>query len=170
MLRRPRTHRSDTPIGDMLHATTGGTPLATWNRDRGHIGMDGKRKPGGEWDYLRVLPIRTRRRLTGAGFMSKYGMAPDEFADVIRDNAPGMGGKGDTECIAWFVGHALLALKERRRAEHYDRHLAYARANGASSYYALRDQRARAAGFRSFWHMRKEASYFDYAPGDWPAA
>ena len=153
--RRPRTHRSETPISDLLYSACGGEPLATWNRNRGHIGMDGRRKPGGEWDYIRVLPIRTRRRLTGAGYMAKHGMLPDEFADMIRANAPGMGGKGDTQCIEWYVGHALLALKERRRAEHYDRHLAYARSRGASSYYALRNSEAFLDGYASLWHKRK---------------
>lgn len=166
--RRPRTHRSDTPIGDMLYDVTGGESLATWNRIRGRLGMDGKRKPGGEWDYLRGLRLRTRRQLTGAGYMTRHGMNPDEFADLIRAHHPPMSGKGDTECLVWYVVHALEALAERRKAERYDRHLAYARANGAPSYYRLRDERARAAGYRSYWHQRKEAS--NEASGEWSAA
>jgi hypothetical protein len=152
-MRRPRRRYRDTPIGDMLYAL--GEPLPTWNRHRGHLGMDGKRKPGGEWDYIRALPIRTRRRLTGAGFMAREAMRPDEFADMLRRNVPHLADLGDTDCHAWYVKHALLALTERRQAEHHDRHLAYALASGAPSYYALRDQRARAAGYRSFWHQRK---------------
>jgi hypothetical protein len=155
LMRRPRTHRSDTPIGDMLYDAIGGEPMPTWNRNRGRINADGKRVAGGEWDYIKSLPIRTRRRLTGAGFMSLYAMNPDEFADLIRNNAPNMGGRGDTECHQWYVRHALLALDERRRAEHYDRHLAYARARGSSTYYELRDWEARQRGYRSYWHYRK---------------
>jgi len=153
--RRPRLQRSDTPIGDMLLNAVGNEPLPTWNRNRGRIGMDGKRKPGGEWDYIRSLPIKTRRRLTGAGYMAKNAMAPDEFADMLRNNVPHLAGRGDTECHAWFVKHALLALTERRRADRYDRHLAYARSRGAPSYYALRNAEAFLDGYDSLWQMRK---------------
>ena len=144
--RRPRIHRRDTPIGDMLYAALGGEPLATWNSSRSN---------GGEWDYLRSLSLRTRQRLTGAGYMSKWGTMPDEFADLIRWYAPGMGGKGDTECIAWYVRHALLAITERQRAAHHDRHLAYARSRGAPSYYSLRNSEAFLDGCDSLWHKRK---------------
>lgn len=152
---RPRFHRTDTPINDMLSNATGGEPLPTWNRNRGRIGMDGKRKAGGEWDYIRSLPIRTRRRLAGAGFMALGAMMPDEFADMLRDNVPHLAGRGDGECHAWFVKHALLALAERRQAEHHDRHLAYARSRGAPSYYALRNAEAFLDGYDSLWHLRK---------------
>jgi len=153
--RRPRITRSATPVGDMLHSVLGGEPMPTWNRNRGHRGMDGKRKPGGEWDYIRALPLKTRRRLTGAGYMAKNAMSPDDFADMIRRYAPGMGSAGDTECHAWYVKHALLALTERRQADRYDRHLAYARSRGAPSYYALRNAEAFLDGYDSLWHKRK---------------
>lgn len=129
---RPRTRRYDTPIGDMLDSVTRWEPMPTWNRDR---------QPGGEWDYIRSLPIKTRRRLTSAGYMAKHGMQPDKFADMIREYAPGMRNLSDGECHAWYVKHALLALAERRRAQHYDRHLAYARHLGHPTYYALRRAR-----------------------------
>jgi hypothetical protein len=155
LLRRPRIQHTDTPIGDMLYITTGGEPMPTWNRNRGHLSMDGKRKPGGEWDYIRALPIKTRRRLTGAGYMAKNAMQPDDFADMIRRNGPNTGRLSDYECHAWYVSMALRALTERRRAEHRDRHLAYARSRGAPSYYALRNAEAFLDGYDSLWHKRK---------------
>jgi hypothetical protein len=116
----------------MLYVVAWGEAMPTWNRHR---------QPGGEWDYIRSLPIKTRRRLTSAGYMAKHAMQPDKFADLIRDHAPGMRNKSDGECHEWYVRHALLALTERRRAEHYDRHLAYARHLGYPTYYALRRAR-----------------------------
>jgi hypothetical protein len=139
MLRRPRPRRYETPFNDLLYVL--GEVMPTWNRSRGHVGCDGRRKPGGEWDYIRSMPLKTRRRLTGAGYMAKHAMGPDEFADLIRNCVPGMSDKSDGECHAWYVRHALLALTERRRAEHYDRHLAYARSLGYPTYYALRRAR-----------------------------
>lgn len=153
--RRLILRRTDTPIGDMLHDVTNGEPLPTWNRDRGRLAWGQTREPGGEWDYIRALPIKTRRRLAGAGFMARSAMEPDVFADMIRSHAPGMSGASDAECHAWFVRHALLAIAERRRVHHRDRHHAFAQDEGHPSYYALRDARARSAGHRSLWHLRK---------------
>lgn len=163
LLRRSRVPTRETPIGDLLYSVLGGEPMPTWNRNRGHVTMKRgprggvRRHPGGEWDYIRSLPIKTRRRLTAAGFMARGGMQPDDFAGLIRLRAPGMGGSGDTDCHAWFVRHALLALTERRRAEHHDRHLAYARAQGAPTYYSLRNSEAYLDGYDSLWHKRKAA-------------
>jgi hypothetical protein len=137
--RRPRSRTRETPIGDLLYVL--GEVMPTWNRHRGHVGMDGRRKPGGEWDYIRSMPLRTRRRLTSAGYMAKHAMGPDEFADLIRGCVPGMSDLSDGECHAWYVRTALLALTERRRAEHHDRHLAFARSLGYPTYYALRRAR-----------------------------
>lgn len=144
-----------TPFGDLLYSVTGGEPMPTWNRHRGHVGMDGRRKPGGEWDYIRGLSLRTRRQLTGAGYMAKHAMQPDVFAGLIRERAPGMSDRTDTECLVWYVVHALEALAERRRANGYDRKLRLARRRGAPSYYALRGEEAKAAGYPSYWAMRK---------------
>ena len=153
--RRPRIHYSDTPIGDLLYHVVDTETMPTWNRHRGRRCPDRGRVVGGEWDYIRSLPLRTRQRLTGAGFMSKHGTTPDDFAELIRLRAPGMGDATDTACHEWFVRHALLALAERRRANHYDRHLAYARSRGAPSYYALRNAEAYLDGYDSLWHKRK---------------
>jgi hypothetical protein len=154
-MRRPRTRRSATPIGDLLYDVTGGEPMPTWNRNRGRLAWGQTRVIGGEWDYIRSLPIRTRRRLTGAGFMAKDCMTPDDFADLIRRNVPHLANLGDTNCHAWYVQHALMALAERQRTEHHDRHLAYAQSRGAPSYYSLRNSEAFLDGYDSLWHKRK---------------
>lgn len=143
-----------TPIGDRLEQMTGGERLATWNRHRGHVAMDGKRKPGGEWDTLRSTPIRRRRRLTSAGYLALGGMQPDDFADLlVRNGAP------SHDPIAWYLAEADRALKERRHAATVRRRALLARSAGHQSYYDYRQERARALGYRSLWHYRKEQGW-----------
>lgn len=146
--RRPILHeRRPTPHLDALWDCLGGNALATWN---------GKRGTGGEWDALRSVPLKRRRRLTGAGYLRRDGMAPDQLAELIRTYGPaGSASWGTCECIDWYVRTALRALDERRTAHHYDRHLAYAKACGKRSYYALRDAAAQEAGYSSLWQYRK---------------
>lgn len=144
----------DTPIGDMLYTVTGGEPMPTYNRDRGRLAWGQHRTQGGEWDYIREIPLRTRQRLTSAGYMAYRAMAPDEFGELIRDHVPGMDGAADTDCHHWYVRHALLALAERRRAHHYNRHLVLARKGGHRSYYERRVALVQALGYGSLWEYR----------------
>jgi hypothetical protein len=137
----------ETPFGDELLRVVGAEVMPTWNRDR--------RNAGGEWDYIRSMPLRTRKRLTSAGYMGKHAMGPDKFADLIRHNVPGARNLSDGECHDWYVGLALRALAERRRVRGAERKQRLARRAGASSYYELRGAQARAEGYRSYWHMRK---------------
>lgn len=143
----------ETPLCDELDRLTGGERLATWNRHRGHLGMDGKRHPGGEWDDIRALPLRVRRSLTSAGFMSLHGMQPDDFADMLVRN----GIQGDP--IPTFIALARKALRERRWAAGVDRRNRLARRVGAGSYYEYRTRWVQAHGYASVWHYRKERQW-----------
>jgi len=143
-----------TPTGDRLEQMTGGERLATWNRHRGHLAMDGKRKPGGEWDTLRAWPLRRRQRLTSAGYLARGGMSPDDFADLlVRNGAP------DHDPIAWYLREAERALRERRHAATVRRRALLARSAGHQSYYDYRTALARSLGYRSLWHYRKEQGW-----------
>lgn len=83
-------------------------------------------------------------------------MAPDQLGDVVRRyGPPGAAQWSDCEVVAWYVREALAAIEEGRRASHYDRHLAYAKRQGARTYYDLRDTRAVLDGYPSLWAMRK---------------
>lgn len=146
----------DTPITDLLYEVTGGEPMPTWNRQRGRLEWGQRRVAGGEWDYIRELPLRTRRVLTGAGYMRLRAMYPDEFAELLRNHpATNLEGACDTDCHAWFVRHALAAIRERRTAHHYNRHLAVARASGHRTYYARRVELVGELGYPSLWAYRK---------------
>lgn len=109
---------------------------------------------GGEWDPLRALPTRTRRRLAGAGYLTSYGERPDVFAELIVDRVAGIETVDDA--LDWYVRTSLRAIDERRRQAHRTRHLRTARQHGAASYYEHRTNVARFEhGFRSLWHYRK---------------
>lgn len=112
--------------------------------------MDGKRKPGGEWDTLRATPLRVRRSLTSAGYLSRHGMQPDDFADLLTRN-----GVTDPDPIAWYVREARRALRERQQARRVGLDLARAHAAGCSTPFQHRDQQARALGYDSFWYYRR---------------
>lgn len=148
-------HDVPTPVADRLDVIMGGECLATWNSSRGHLGMDGKRHPGGEWDALRATPIRVRRRLTAAGYLARGGMQADTFADMlVRNGAPDTG-----DPIAWYLREALRALRERQTAARVRRHALLARHNGHESYYAYRQAKCQEAGYASVWHYRKERGW-----------
>lgn len=129
-----------TPIADMLEGIIGGESLATWNPSRGR---------GGEWDTLRETPLRTRQRLTGAGYLSARGMLPDEFTDLL--------GKP----IDWYIRTALLAMDERHAARRRAREKALAKSTGNDRLFRHRDQLARAAGFRSYYDYRMNSGWGD---------
>lgn len=134
-----------TPINDRLNDIVHGSTLATFHGQR-----------GGEWDTLRNTPLRVRQRLTGAGWMSRMGEKPDVFADLILSY--GQGFRPD-DPIEWYIKHAQRAIYERRWAMHRDRMRRTAKAAGHASYYEYRTEQARAAGFDSVWHMRKERGW-----------
>jgi hypothetical protein len=149
-----------------LDRVMAGDTIATWNRHR---------QPGGEWDAIRALPIRTRRRLTAAGMMRRDGLMPDVAAERIIREVPGV---GDLDAaLAWWARTALAAIGERRRVIDADARHRYARRNGHGTHYALRSAQARAAGHRSVWAMRQARGWKSsrpvrrrpVAPSDWEA-
>lgn len=130
-----------TPIADMLENIIGGESLATWNS---------RRPNGGEWDALRAVPLRTRRRLTGAGYLSLRGMLPDEFSDLLERN-------GVKDPIPWYIRTALLAIDEKHAARRRAREKALA----PTGLFQHRDQLAKAAGFRSYYDYRMKSGWGD---------
>lgn len=130
--------------GDELERVLGPNTVATWNRDRGS---------GGEWDALKAVPLRHRQRLTSAGYMSKRGLLPDVAADIICQH---VGGIDDIDAaMRWYIRTATEALAQRRRENHYRRHLQVAREYGDDTYYARRARLAREAGHSSLWAYRQ---------------
>jgi hypothetical protein len=81
-----------TLFSDELDRVTGGNPVQYRPKPT-------EVRPGGEWDYLRALPKRTRRRLIGAGYLSPRGERPDVVAGWIIDRVPGI--ETTDEAIAW---------------------------------------------------------------------
>lgn len=111
----------------------------------------------GEWDWLRALPRRTRRRLAGAGYLTATGERPDVLADMICANVPGVSTSCDA--MAWYVATALRAIIEGRRESHRHRHARFARSKGHATYYAYRRAVALEHGHGSVWHMRKDRGW-----------
>lgn len=148
LMRRARSVWTPTPMLDELERLTDGEPLATWNRHRGPVRMDGRRAPGGEWDEIRAWPLRVRRQLTSAGFMSKHGVSPDEMCDIMARH-----GCHVDQLTTWYQA-ARGALRERQRAANRDRHESLARANGHATYYEHRSQWCRDQGYASLWAYR----------------
>lgn len=82
------------------------------------LGYDTVRSPrrgdaGGEWDYLRALPDRTKRQLRGGRFLTAYGLEPDIAGDLIAEQVPGVA----TTCDAmeWYVTTCRQVLADRAR-------------------------------------------------------
>lgn len=95
---------------------------------------------GGEWDEVRSLPRRTKRRLIGAGMMRPYGMAPDQLAQVVSD---WFGRDMDPcETVRWYVRNCLMILDARVVARN-------------ARTYRNRDSASREQGFISFYHRRR---------------
>ena len=99
------------------------------------------RGAGGEWDALRDLGRRERRRLIGHGFLSAKGLAPDVLAEYLGS----WFGRDFTadEAVEFYLDNARRAVAERRRTRH-------------SRIYERRNTRAQRAGYRSLWHYRRE--------------
>lgn len=91
----------------------------TWHLDvdavcQGERLASSARGPGGEWDAVRAISRRTRRRLIGAGWLRARGVAPDQLAELLGAYF----GRDFTSCEAvdWYVRHSLLQLQADRRA------------------------------------------------------
>ena len=94
---------------------------------------------GGEWDTLRSCPIRVRRRLTGAGWLTRGGEPPDVLADFIIDRVSSVA--TTCEAIEWYLSTAEAAVREQK-SEAWRRQ------------YQNRTRRAADAGFGSYWYLR----------------
>lgn len=133
-----------------------GETVATWNRHR---------QPGGEWDAIRSLPPRARRRLIGARLLTLDGLMPDVAGEVIARAVPEV----DDTCAAmrWYVRVGLASIDEARRVAHRHRHERLARAEGARSYYDLRSTRAVLDGYASLWALRQARGWGENRRRDW---
>jgi hypothetical protein len=109
--------------------------------------------PGGEWDAVKLWSRRDRRRLVGARHMTRDGWQPDQLAEMIRDEVPGI--DSTDAAMSWFKRTALAAIGEARVLAHRRRHLRLALREGHISYYAYRTMLARAKGYGSLWYERK---------------
>lgn len=95
-------HRA-VPAGGEIERVLQGNPL----QSSGHAHEEG------EWDWLPLVDRRTMRRLTGAGYFARHGLALDEAADVIRQHVAGIATMDDA--IEWYIRTALHELNERQR-------------------------------------------------------
>lgn len=139
-----------------LDRVMGSDTVATWNRGRG---------AGGEWDTIKALPLRTRQRLTSAGYFSRHGMLPDVASDVICRH---VGGVDDIDAaMRWYIRTARLALEQRRRRLHYQRHLQIAIEYDDVSYYARRQRLAIEAGHASLWAYRLSKGWVENRTSRW---
>jgi hypothetical protein len=109
---------------------------------------------GGEWDTLRRAPAKVLRRLTGARWLTPYGMAPDQVACELTGPYKGIDDVDDA--MTWFLRTAVAALDERRARRHWERHQAVARRHGYKTYYDYRTWLAIEKGYHSVWDMRRD--------------
>jgi hypothetical protein len=134
---RSLEERCATPITDNLLSICGAERLATFHG-----------QPGGEWDHLRLhVSLRTRRSLTGAGWMRLHGMKPDVFCDWIGNS------------IEWYVDQCRQAIPEQQRANNIARHHRVAERNGHRSYYEHRSAWVRSLGYSSLYAYRKQRGW-----------
>lgn len=112
---------------------------------------------GGEWDWRRLMPRRTHRRLAGAGWLSSTGISPDELEMLVVPQVAGV--ETLSEAVEWYLKMASRAIGEARREQHQRRHLRFAKQQGHASYYAYRRAVALEAGHGSFWHMRQDRGW-----------
>jgi hypothetical protein len=115
---------------DLLELYVGAERLSTSGRHRGR---------GGEWDSLRAVPVRTRRRLTGAGWLVRDGLAPDQLQHIMWE--AGAPTPDIDSAVTLYVRLSVAAIGETR-AERYRRQ------------FRARDRRAFEAGWRSYGAMR----------------
>lgn len=107
---------------------------------------------GGEGDAIRALPLSTRRRLIGAGFMSPHGDPPDTFAELWNDL---YGTDHDVcEVVRRFVREAEYVIEERRRQRRDRWERATALRHGVRTYFGVRNLQAVAGGWSSYRAMR----------------
>lgn len=147
---RPRLYvtPTETPITDRLLYVVGNARLATFHGQE-----------GGEWDHLRGMALRDRQRLTSAGWMSRWGEAPDVFGDLVLRYAGSDGLTVDGDPIAWYCREALRAFRESRAAKARDRKRKLAAQHGDPSYYAYRTAWCRERGFDSLYAYRKSRGW-----------
>jgi hypothetical protein len=143
-----------------LDRVMGAERVATWNART--------RQPGGEWDTIRALPPRSRRRLVGARWLRRDGLPPDVAATIICDAVGDV--RTTCEAMQWYCRTALVAIDEARREAHRDRHARAARRLGARSYYDVRATRAVLAGYPSLWHERVARGWTENRRRDWAKA
>lgn len=136
---------TETPIYDRLRLITGGNTLATYHGQK-----------GGEWDTLAATPLKLRRRLTGAGWLTLDGEKPDVFADLLCMYAGSEAENFDQgNPIAWFIREADRATTERSAAAQRDRLRRLAKASGDATYYDYRSEWCLERGYLSLWEYRK---------------
>ena len=140
-----------------LERVMGPERVATWNART--------RQPGGEWDVIRSLPPRTRRRLTGAGFFSAGGLMPDVAADLIVSGVGGVDTVDDA--LRWYVRTATEAIRQARRGAEANRRAKQAARLGVGSFYEVRVAQARAAGHRSLWAYRQARGWGENRRPKW---
>lgn len=109
---------------DLLHRLTGGDVVRVPCRQ--HHGA-------GEYDGLAQIDRRTLRMLRGGGWLSRNGCPLDVMAWMVNMSCD--------HFLDEYVRLIKLANIERRQAKN-------------RRVYRRRDQRARAAGYSSFWHQR----------------
>jgi len=109
---------------------------------------------GGEWDYLRLLPPRTLRMLTGARYLTPGGLAPD--VATTHRIAVGTGLEDTCSAMAWYVGMCTMAIGERRRLAHQRRHRLLAQRHGYRSYFRYREFQSVLAGYDTYYHERRD--------------
>lgn len=118
--------------------------------------------PGGEpeWDWLPRVSRRTLRRLRGARYMRRDGVQPDWLAQLIVPRVPGVETDGDA--IDWYIKTCLVAIDEARLLAGRRRRFMAAMRAGHGTHYEHRTAQAKAMGYRSVWHMRKERGWTDH--------
>lgn len=96
---------------------------------------------GGEWDALRSIPRRIRRRMIGARMLRRGALDPDQVAERLGDYF----GREFSSCeaVEWYLDNCRRELRHRDDTRH-------------AAIYRRRNERARRAGFRSLWHYRVE--------------
>lgn len=117
-----------TPFADALDRLTGGDVVRVPSR---------RHRGAGEYDQLALIPRRELRQLRGGGWLARRGIPLDVLA--------GEAGMTCDEFLYEYRRLVRLVIAERRQGRH-------------ARCYRRRAERARAAGFESFWHYRKEAT------------
>lgn len=112
---------------------------------------------GPEWDGLRLMNQRHLRKLRGAGWMRSGAMQPDQLAELIVPRVAGV--ESIDAAMEWYVRTCLVAIAEAQIVARRHRHRKLAVRNGHPTYYDYRTAQAKANGYESVWHMRKERGW-----------